>query len=83
MLSNCGTDFQNPFAREWAILCVRNACDNSQGNQDFVASLRPQGATIVDPWLASQGLSVAIDKDTGKLAISSAIRTPEEKETMK
>lgn len=65
VLSLCGTDFHNPLSREWAILCVRNACADNIANQSFVDSLRPKGA-IVDDRLAAMGVTVQINAETGQ-----------------
>lgn len=66
MLSHCGTDFENPISREWALLCVRNACENHPGNQQFIHELQPQETVIQDEKLRAQGLKVEINKETGK-----------------
>jgi len=42
VLSNCFTDFNNPFAREWALVCIRNACEGNSLNQAYIESLQPE-----------------------------------------
>ena len=32
VLCHCATNFENPLAREWALLCVRNACEDEDAN---------------------------------------------------
>ena len=43
VLPLCATDLENPLAREWAMLCMRNVCEGNMQNQAFVESLQPQG----------------------------------------
>eukprot|EP01038_Epipyxis_sp_PR26KG_P004755 gene4755-6667_t len=66
VLSHCATDFQNPIAREWALLCVRNACENNLLNQEYIESLKPQDIKIQDEEMKAKGLHVEMDKSTGK-----------------
>lgn len=66
VLSHCGTDFENPISREWALLCVRNACEGHVGNQQFIEDLRPQEAVIQDDKLKAQGMKVEMNPTTGK-----------------
>ena len=66
VLSHCATDFHNPISREWALLCVRNACDNHLGNQSFIQELRPQEVVIQDEKLKEQGLRVEMNTETGQ-----------------
>jgi Spinocerebellar ataxia type 10 protein domain len=68
VLSHCVTDFRNPLAREWALMCVRNACEGSEKNQAYVAGLVPQGV-FVDEELRSKGIRVEIDPSRGKFTI--------------
>jgi len=65
VLSRCATDFGNPLAREWALLCVRNACEGHAGNQAFVESLSVQGV-VPDKDLEKQGISLTVK--AGKLS---------------
>ena len=69
VLSHCGTDFANPFAREWALFCIRNACENNQENLAFIHSLKPQ-EVLQDDSLQAQGIKVTLDPQTGKFAFS-------------
>jgi hypothetical protein len=72
VLSHCGTDFENPISREWALLCVRNACDSHVGNQSFIHELRPQGAVIQDEKMKALGMKVEMNVDTGKFKFVAA-----------
>ena len=65
VLSHCTTDFDLPLAREWALLCVRNACEGHRINQQFIEELKPQ-QVVQDEVLGAQGVSVGIDVNTGK-----------------
>ena len=40
VLPLCATDLDNPLAREWAMLCMRNVCEGNMENQAFVESLQ-------------------------------------------
>lgn len=66
MLSHCATDFANPVSREWALLCVRNACETHIANQTFIQELRPQEVVIQDEKLKAQGLRVEMNTETGQ-----------------
>lgn len=69
VLSRCGTDLHNPLVREWAILCVRNACENNQENQKFIEELQPQEAIIQDENLKAQGYRIEVDHSKGKFEL--------------
>jgi ataxin-10 len=69
VLSRCGTDFNNPFAREWALFCIRNACENNQHSLEFIHSLKPQ-EILQDEALQSQGITVSIDPQNGKFSFT-------------
>ena len=69
VLSHCGTDFANPLSREWALFCIRNACENNQENLAFIHSLKPQ-EVLQDDSLQAQGIKVTIDPQTGKFGFS-------------
>ena len=66
MLSNCVTDFDNPLSREWALICVRNACEDNELNQKFINDLNLVGV-IQDEVLSQQGIRVDINPLEGKL----------------
>jgi Spinocerebellar ataxia type 10 protein domain len=68
VLSHCTTDFANPLEREWALMCVRNACEGCPANQEFISSLQPQGV-IQDETLRERGISVNFDASTGKFTV--------------
>lgn len=67
VLNHCGTNFDNPLAREWALFCVRNACEGSEANQAFISSLQMQGAHVVNRELKEKGLRVEVCTETGKV----------------
>lgn len=66
ILSCCQTDFKNPLIREWALLCVKNACENNPRNQAFINELKPQ-KVLQDEILQAQGITVHLDSTTGKV----------------
>lgn len=66
VLSHCATDFENPLAREWALLCVRNACEGNEANQHFIEELRPQDVKIQNEEMKRQGYKVELNSQTGK-----------------
>ena len=63
LLSCCATDFENPLAREWALMTIRNCCLGNIRNQEFIESLKVQGVVPLDN---SAGVSIDIDTKTGK-----------------
>lgn len=65
ILTHCGTDFSNPLTREWALLCIRNACDGNDDVKAYIEQLQPQGV-IQDEEMAARGLRVELDATTGK-----------------
>jgi hypothetical protein len=67
VLSHCATDFDNPLSREWALMCVRNACEGHARNQRFIDALRPQ-QVLQDDALQASGIRVEIDPATGRFA---------------
>lgn len=66
MLCHCATDFSNPLAREWALMCVRNSCAGNEENQAYIDKLRAQEVSIQDERMRNQGLSVEVNPATGK-----------------
>lgn len=69
ILCHCVTDFANPLAREWALLCVRNACEGHALLQEYIASLRAQDAVIVDDQLQAAGMQVTFNPETGRCQV--------------
>ena len=69
VLPHCGTDFSNPLAREWALLCIRNACEGNAASQAFVESLQPQSTEIRDERMAAAGLRVELNPSSGTFKI--------------
>ncbi|KAK9456675.1 spinocerebellar ataxia type 10 protein domain-containing protein [Dipodascopsis uninucleata] len=48
ILSQCNIDDNNPFIREYAILCIKGLLENNKENQDFVASLEARESLTSD-----------------------------------
>ncbi|KAK9468918.1 spinocerebellar ataxia type 10 protein domain-containing protein [Lipomyces arxii] len=48
LLSQCNIDDNNPFIREYAILCIKGVLKDNQENQAFVASLEAREAVTTD-----------------------------------
>jgi hypothetical protein len=67
--------YRIPFAREWALICVRNICEGNKTNQEYIQALQPQ-KVIHDEFLEKLGVNVQIDTMTGKI---SAVSTEVEK----
>lgn len=42
LLQHCATDFENPLAREWALLTVRNLCEENDVARQRIEDLKPQ-----------------------------------------
>lgn len=62
VLSNCGTVFESPLSREWALFCIKSACEGNEENQKFIDSLKPQGV-IQDEILKAHGITVEMNQD--------------------
>lgn len=75
VLPRCATRFDNPLEREWALVCVRNACEGCDANQRFVESLQPQGARVLDEKL---GIEVELCPSTGTFKFRSARKDDED-----
>jgi hypothetical protein len=52
------------------LLCVRNACEGNELNQNFVDSLQPQEVLIQNEEWKKQGIKVELDKKSGKFNIT-------------
>jgi hypothetical protein len=65
VLSYCATNFANPLSREWALLCIRNACENNIENQTFINELQLQNISVVDEQMLADGIKVDINANTG------------------
>ena len=69
ILACTNIDESNPFSKEWAVLAVRNLCDNNLENQEVIAKLQPQHVDSVPPELQQKGVEVKLDKETGKIKV--------------
>jgi hypothetical protein len=67
VLGMCGTNVYHPLRREWALLCVRHACETSESIRSFIESLQLQDTHIVDQNMKDSGMRVEVDQNTGKL----------------
>jgi hypothetical protein len=79
VLQNCSTDFENPLSREWALLCIRNACSGNLANQLFIENLKFEKVVDDGGVLAATGVSIEMDTKTGKFSYKKTRRTVEEK----
>lgn len=73
ILALCSTDISNPLRREFAILCLRNACEGNLRNQKCIESLVLQGVAEVDERLARAGMGVSFDPTSGKIVFKSTL----------
>jgi hypothetical protein len=73
LLNRCATDFDNPTAREWALLAVRNACEGCEQNQAYIQSLTLGGVELQDEALKAEGYSVRLQN--GKFSVEKASRS--------
>ena len=70
VLSLCGTNVYRPLRREYAILCIRNACEGNEANVRIIQSLSIQDVESVDnDALAAVGLKVEFNKITGNVEV--------------
>ena len=69
ILACTNIDESNPFAKEWAILAIRNLCECNPENQALIAALQPQHVQSVPPELRQKGVGVELDAQTGKLKV--------------
>lgn len=70
VLSLCHTNVSQPLRREWAVLCLRNACEGNMENQRSIEELTLQKVDIVNEDLRRSGLHVDFNQDTGKIDFS-------------
>ena len=66
ILACTNIDEANPFAKEWAILAIRNLCECNPENQALIAALQPQHVQSVPPELRQKGVGVELDAQTGQ-----------------
>lgn len=69
VLNHCSTNFDIPLGREWALLCIRNACEGNIENQQFIEQLKPQDVTLQDEKLKNMGYKVKFDQAKQKFNI--------------
>jgi len=71
VLPHCATNLHSPFTREWAFLCIRNACEGNELSQQYAASLQPLPNTVVlkDEEMQRAGLEVEVDPVTKKFVV--------------
>lgn len=69
VLSRAATDFASPLMREWALLCLRNACEGNPRNQTFIEGLKLQAVVDKDDIMGKQGVKLDVDKATGKITV--------------
>ncbi len=67
IMSRCTTDFKNPLAREWALLCLRNCCEGSSENQAYIDNINIVQDVVQDEELLAKGITVSIDNASGKI----------------
>ena len=67
VMSRCTTDFKNPLAREWALLCLRNCCEGSSENQAYIDNINIVQDVVQDEELQAKGITVSIDNANGKI----------------
>jgi hypothetical protein len=77
VLPRCATSFRNPFEREWALMCVRNACEGCLVNQQFIEALQPQGVRVLDE---KAGVGIEINGAAGTFRFVSTAPQKEDKE---
>jgi ataxin-10 len=65
LLQQCVLDEENPYLREWGLLAVKNMLEGNEENQKQVSELELQ-EPVITPEIASIGLKVEIDKETGR-----------------
>ncbi len=71
VLPHCATNVHSPMTREWALLCIRNACEGNELSQTFVSTLVPQGSVVLkDEEMVRAGLHVEMDKATNKFKVT-------------
>lgn len=76
VLSHCNVDSQNPYLREWALLCVRHLCEGNEENQRAIAALRPQAAVQTEG-LRAMGVEATLAREGGKGGPRVALRRKE------
>ncbi|KAJ8931640.1 hypothetical protein NQ314_015434 [Rhamnusium bicolor] len=69
ILDCCNMDARNPFIMQWAILAVRNLCENNQENQKLIAGLYQEG-TVSSEILNEMGLTLHSDGENQLKVVS-------------
>lgn len=67
LLDCCNIDARNPFIMQWAVLAIRNLCENNLENQAVIASMTRKG-TVDSSVLLEMGLTLHAS-DEGKIIV--------------
>jgi len=67
ILSQARLDDKNPLVREWAILAIRNFCEEHEDNQAIIAGLQPMGVAE-NRELSELGMEVVMNEN-GKFSL--------------
>jgi Holliday junction resolvasome RuvABC endonuclease subunit len=67
VLSFSVTDIEIPLTREWALLSIRNLCEESEEIRNYIQSLKPQEVVLEDEFLSKIKADIQLDPNTGKL----------------
>ena len=70
VLSLCHTNVSQPLRREWAVLCLRNACEGNAENQSCIEQLTLQKVEVVNEDLRRSGLQADFNQTSGKIEFS-------------
>ncbi|XP_072178745.1 ataxin-10-like [Diadema setosum] len=68
ILQQCNIDTRNPYIREWAVLCIRNLCENNVENQAVIASMENQGVAG-NKTISDLGIKAVLRED-GKVSVT-------------
>ncbi|KAK3103078.1 hypothetical protein FSP39_016303, partial [Pinctada imbricata] len=63
ILDQTNIDGRNPFITQWAVLAIRNLCDNNQENKAVLASLKMEGLDRNASILEEMGINAEVRGD--------------------
>jgi hypothetical protein len=70
ILNHCAVDYENPYLREWSVLCLRNVCEDNLEIQELILKYQAmQVDSNSQDLLGNLGMSVNINPESGKIEV--------------
>ncbi|KAL0489385.1 hypothetical protein AKO1_010685 [Acrasis kona] len=70
ILNHCGVDYENPYLREWSVLCLRNVCEDNLKNQELI--LKYQAVKVdkgTQDMMDQAGVKINMNPNTAKVEV--------------